>query len=134
MGCCAYLASFRYWVGLMVAVILAGSTLSVSADAPEASDAGVSLPPIPELPRSMAWSAYNLGTTGYNQAVGIAKMMKDRHRVTLRIIQVKTTFRGCSPCALIACNFPPMGLRPILRKRASFSLHQSAGGRCRFVS
>ena len=70
----------------MATVILAGSTMPISADAPEASDASVSLPLIPELPRSMAWSAYNLGTTGYNQAVGIAKMMKDRHRVTLRII------------------------------------------------
>lgn len=43
----------------------------------------------PKLPRVMAWSAYNLGTTGYNQAVGIAKMFKDQHRVTLRVIPGK---------------------------------------------
>ncbi|MFT7246551.1 MAG: hypothetical protein ACI82A_003928, partial [Candidatus Azotimanducaceae bacterium] len=42
-----------------------------------------------ELPRAMAWSAYNLGTTGYNQAVGISKMLKDKHRVTLRVIPGK---------------------------------------------
>ena len=28
------------------------------------------------LPRAMAWSAYNLGTTGYNQAVAIGKVLK----------------------------------------------------------
>ena len=85
MGCYAYLASLRYWAGLMAVVILAASAMLVSADAPEASDAGVGLPLIPELPRSMAWSAYNLGTTGYNQAVGIAKMMKDRHLSLIHI-------------------------------------------------
>ena len=29
----------------------------------------------PEFPRTMFWSAYNLGTTGYNQAVGIGKAL-----------------------------------------------------------
>ena len=31
----------------------------------------------PKFPRTMSWSAYNLGTTGYNQAVGIGKALKD---------------------------------------------------------
>jgi len=30
----------------------------------------------PALPRAMAWSAYNLGTTGYNQAVAIGKVLE----------------------------------------------------------
>jgi uncharacterized protein len=38
------------------------------------------------LPRSMAWSAYNLGTTGYNQAVAIGKVLKDHYNVTLRVL------------------------------------------------
>jgi hypothetical protein len=32
-----------------------------------------------KLPRVIAWTAYNLGTTGYNQAVAIGKVLKDRH-------------------------------------------------------
>ena len=28
-----------------------------------------------QLPRVMAWTAYNLGTTGYNQAVAIGKVL-----------------------------------------------------------
>ena len=39
-----------------------------------------------ELPRQMAWTAYNLGTTGYNQSVGIGAMLKDKYGVTLRVI------------------------------------------------
>ena len=42
-----------------------------------------------ELPRTMAWSAYNLGTTGYNQAVGIGQMLRRREGVTLRVIPGK---------------------------------------------
>ncbi|MFU8817879.1 MAG: TAXI family TRAP transporter solute-binding subunit, partial [Pseudomonadales bacterium] len=39
-----------------------------------------------ELPRAMAWSAYNVGTTGYSQAVAIGKMLKDNYNVTLRVL------------------------------------------------
>lgn len=41
------------------------------------------------LPRAMAWSAYNLGTTGYNQAVAIGKVLKDHYGVTLRVLPGK---------------------------------------------
>ncbi len=39
-----------------------------------------------ELPRQMAWTAYNLGSTGYNQAVAIGAMLRDKYNVTLRVI------------------------------------------------
>ena len=37
--------------------------------------------PAPAFDRTMAWSAYNLGTTGYNQAVAIGKVLKDHYDV-----------------------------------------------------
>lgn len=40
----------------------------------------------PELPRQIAWTAYNVGTTGYNQAVAIGAMLRDRYNITLRVI------------------------------------------------
>ena len=43
-------------------------------------------PSEPQLPRQMAWTAYNLGTTGYNQAVAIGAMLRERYNVTLRVI------------------------------------------------
>ncbi len=42
-----------------------------------------------QLPKTLAWSAYNLGTTGYNQAVAIGKVLKDEYNVTLRVIPGK---------------------------------------------
>ena len=43
----------------------------------------------PNFPRTMSWSAYNLGTTGYNQAVGIGKALKDNYGVNLRVLPGK---------------------------------------------
>lgn len=43
----------------------------------------------PEFPRTMSWSAYNLGTTGYNQAVAIGKALKDNYGVNLRVLPGK---------------------------------------------
>ena len=43
----------------------------------------------PNFPRTMSWSAYNLGTTGYNQAVAIGKALKDNYDVNLRVLPGK---------------------------------------------
>ena len=43
----------------------------------------------PKFPRTMSWSAYNLGTTGYNQAVGIGKALRDNYNVNLRVLPGK---------------------------------------------
>lgn len=40
----------------------------------------------PDLPRQIAWTAYNVGSTGYNQAVAIGAMLRDRYNITLRVI------------------------------------------------
>ena len=39
-----------------------------------------------QLPRQIAWTAYNLGSTGYNQAVAIGAMLREKYDVTLRVI------------------------------------------------
>lgn len=39
-----------------------------------------------QMPRQMAWTAYNLGSTGYNQAVAIGAMLRERYDITLRVI------------------------------------------------
>ena len=50
------------------------------------TNAATAQPSEPELPRQMAWTAYNLGSTGYNQAVAIGAMLRDKYNVTLRVI------------------------------------------------
>jgi|TARA_B100000315_G_scaffold256904_1_gene304109 TRAP transporter TAXI family solute receptor len=49
------------------------------------------------LPRTMVWTAYNLGTTGYSQAVAIGKVLKDNHGVTLRVIPGKNDISRLLP-------------------------------------
>ena len=42
-----------------------------------------------QFDKTMAWSAYNLGTTGYNQSVAIGKVLKDHYGVNLRVLPAK---------------------------------------------
>jgi len=73
----------------------------------------VSLPEVPraELPRAMAWSAYNLGTTGYNQAVAIGKVLKNTYGTTLRVVPGKNDVSR---------------LLPLMKRRVQFSANGSA--------
>ncbi len=57
---------------LFLSLILASISLAQPADV--------------QMPRQMAWSAYNLGSTGYNQAVAIGAMLREKYNVTLRVI------------------------------------------------
>lgn len=58
------------------------------------------------LPKSMTWSAYNLGTTGYNQSVAIGKMLRQHYGTTLRVIPGKNDISR---------------LLPLVKKRVQFS-------------
>ncbi len=68
----------------------------------------------------MAWSAYNLGTTGYNQAVGIAKMMKDKHRVTLRVIPGKNDISRLLPMRVNRVQFSANGVATYFAQEGMF--------------
>ena len=57
------------------------SVLSLAASKNSFSQTGQS-----PFPRQMAWTAYNLGSTGYNQAVAIGAMLREKFGVTLRVI------------------------------------------------
>ena len=63
------------------------------------------------LPKAMAWSAYNLGTTGYNQAVAVGKVLKNFYGTTLRVVPGKNDISR---------------LLPLLKKRVQFSANGSA--------
>jgi len=64
--------------GLFVFAALVGATATAAEDGFE-----------PNFPKTMSWSAYNLGTTGYNQAVAIGKSLKDNYGVNLRVLPGK---------------------------------------------
>ncbi len=50
-----------------------------------------------KLPGTIAWSAYNTGTTGYNQSVAIGKALKDKYGVNLRVVPGKNDISRMSP-------------------------------------
>ncbi|MEK9870278.1 MAG: TAXI family TRAP transporter solute-binding subunit [Gammaproteobacteria bacterium] len=81
-----------------------------------------------ELPRVMAWSAYNLGTTGYNQAVGIAKMLKDRHRITLRVVPGKNDVSRLLPLRVDRVQFSANGVSTYFAQEGTFQFASERWG------
>lgn len=50
-----------------------------------------------KLPATLAWTAYNTGSTGYNQAVAIGKALKDKYGVSLRVVPGKNDISRLTP-------------------------------------
>ncbi|MEC9368712.1 MAG: TAXI family TRAP transporter solute-binding subunit [Pseudomonadota bacterium] len=67
------------------------SALFLSAGATGALAADV------KLPENMTWTAYDTGTTGYNQSVAIGKALKDKYNVTLRVVPGKNDVSRLTP-------------------------------------
>ncbi|MGP1677749.1 MAG: hypothetical protein ACTS6J_11400, partial [Burkholderiales bacterium] len=42
-----------------------------------------------KLPATLAWSAYDVGSAGYNQSVGIGNALKQKYNVSLRVLPGK---------------------------------------------
>lgn len=106
---------------LVILPLLCLQELAHAAPATETTDPAVSadpqvtraLPPVPvaDLPKAMAWSAYNLGTTGYNQAVAVGKVLKNIYGTTLRVVPGKNDISR---------------LLPLMKGRVQFSANGSA--------
>lgn len=90
--------------------------------------ASVSLAAQSALPRSMVWSAYNLGTTGYSQAVGIGKMLKDHYGVTLRIIPGKNDVSRLLPLVMGRVQFSANGVATFFAQEGVFQFAKRSWG------
>jgi uncharacterized protein len=51
----------------------------------------------PKLPRSMVWSAYDLGSSGYAEASGIANALQQKYPVRIRIVPAGTSIGRLLP-------------------------------------
>ncbi len=71
--------------------------LSLALGASVALAAGVSMAAEVKLPKTLAWSAYNTGTTGYNQSVAIGKALKDKYGTSLRVVPGKNDISRLTP-------------------------------------
>ena len=63
-----------------------------------------------QFDKTMAWSAYNLGTTGYNQSVAIGKVLKDHYGVNLRVLPAKNDVSRLLPLMKGRVQFSANGI------------------------
>jgi TRAP transporter TAXI family solute receptor len=80
------------------------------------------------LPRTMAWSAYNLGTTGNSQAVAIGKMLKDRYDVNLRVLPGKNDVSRLLPLMKGRVQFSANGIATFFASEGVFQFASSNWG------
>ena len=63
-----------------------------------------------QFKKTMAWSAYNLGTTGYSQSVAIGKVLKDHYGVNLRVLPAKNDVSRLLPLVKGKVQFSANGI------------------------
>ena len=80
------------------------------------------------LGRTMAWSAYNLGTTGYNQAVAIGKVMKDHYGTNLRVVPGKNDVSRLLPLVKKRVQFSANGIATYFAQEGVFQFADKKWG------
>lgn len=72
------------------------------------------------LPNRMAWTAYNLGTTGYNQAVAIGAVLREKYNVTLRVIPGQNDVSRLLPLKTGRVDFTANGVATYFAQEGMF--------------
>lgn len=80
------------------------------------------------LGRTMAWTAYNLGTTGYNQAVAIGKVLKDHYDVNLRVVPGKNDVSRLLPLVKGRVQFSANGVATYFAQEGMFQFADARWG------
>ncbi len=101
--------------GLCAAVAMAGAL-------PAANAAEV------KLPHTMAWTAYDTGTTGYNQSVAIGKALKDKYDVTLRVVPGKNDISRLTPVKAGKVPYSANGIATFFASEGVFQFADPAWG------
>jgi uncharacterized protein len=83
-------------------------------------DTGESDDPASALPRTMVWTAYNLGTTGYNQSVAIGNVLRERYGVTLRVIPGQNDISRLLPLKTGRAQFSANGVATYFAQEGVF--------------
>jgi TRAP transporter TAXI family solute receptor len=96
-------------IHLAAAALIAAGGLSSAALAGEV-----------KLPKTMAWTAYNTGTTGYNQSVAIGKALKDKYGVTLRVVPGKNDISRLTPIKAGKIDYSANGIATFFASEGVF--------------
>lgn len=62
-----------------------------------------------DLPKTVSWTAYNVGSTGYGQSVAIGKALQDGYGVTLRVVPAKNDVSRVIPVMKGQIDFSAAG-------------------------
>ena len=81
-----------------------------------------------KLPKNMAWTAYNTGTTGYNQSVAIGKALKDKYGVTLRVVPGKNDISRLTPVKAGKVGYSANGIATFFGSEGVFQFAEPAWG------
>lgn len=81
-----------------------------------------------KLPAAMAWTAYNTGTTGYNQSVAIGKALKDKYNVTLRVVPGKNDISRLTPIKAGKVHYSANGIATYFAAEGVFQFADPAWG------
>nr|WP_306267241.1 TAXI family TRAP transporter solute-binding subunit [Pararhizobium sp. IMCC3301] len=82
-------------LGLSVALSLCSAGLTNASDV--------------ELPETVSWTAYNVGSSGYGQSVAIGKALQDAYGVTLRVVPAKNDVSRVVPVIRGQIDFSAAG-------------------------
>ncbi len=96
-------------ISIVMAAAIAVAGLTVGAQAAEV-----------KLPANMAWTAYNTGTTGYNQSVAIGKALKDKYGVTLRVVPGKNDISRLTPVKAGKVDYSANGIATFFASEGVF--------------
>ena len=84
---------------------------------------------LPEsFPRTVVWSAYNLGSTGYNQSVAIGKVFKDHYGVTLRVLPGKNDVSRLLPLVRGRVQLSANGIATYFAQEGMFQFEHATWG------
>ena len=74
-----------------------------------------------KLPKTVVWTAYNTGTSGYNQAVGIGSVLKNSYGTNLRVIPGKNDVSRLSPLKNKIAQFSATGSDSVYAQEAVYT-------------
>lgn len=81
-----------------------------------------------ELPTTMAWTAYDVGSSGYNQAVAIGSALKNKRGITLRVLPGKNDVSRLVPLREGKVDFSAFGIGGYQAMEAVFTFGQKDWG------
>lgn len=104
-------------IGMLCAALAVSGAVAGAANAAEV-----------KLPKNMAWTAYNTGTTGYNQSVAIGKALKDKYDVSLRVVPGKNDISRLTPVKAGKVDYSANGIATFFASEGVFQFADPAWG------